>query len=78
MYKIMHDIVWVMIFLSRVRWLADDFHKWSCHVKIVGEWMASWPIVPKIWVLGQWSHQINIHELILIIKNNTNTMPPGN
>ena len=42
--KIMHELPWITIFWSRVRWFGNDFHEWRSHEwKIVGKSPHEWP-----------------------------------
>ena len=36
--RIMHELLWITIFWSRVRWFADDFYGWWSH-----EWKSGKP-----------------------------------
>ena len=31
-YRLMHELLWITIFGSRVRWFANDLHEWRSHM----------------------------------------------
>ena len=63
----MHELPWIMIFLSRVRRFDNDFHEWQSHewVKIIAESPHEWQkksLFTVTNVLFYFLHAILCHE----------------